>query len=226
MCGRFTLTVSADLLVQTFNLPLLPNWEARYNIAPTQSVVTVLKPSAQEEKQFQMMKWGLVPSWSKDPKIGAKMINARSETVHEKPSFRTPFRRQRCLIPADGFYEWTEGEAGKQPIYIRKKDQSVFAFAGLWDHWEKGDEVIDSCTIITSEPNELLKKYHHRMAVMLRPEDYDLWMDPDMNDPEPLLELLKPYPAEEMEAFAVNKTVNNARNDVPECIEPIESTLF
>ncbi len=226
MCGRFTLTISPELLAQIFNLPLIPGMLGpRFNIAPTQPVTTIVKPSAQAERQFKMQKWGLVPSWSKDPSIGAKMINARSETVLEKPSFRTPFRRQRCLIPGDGFYEWSAIEGGKQPIYIRRRDQGVFAFAGLWDRWENNDEVIESCTIITTEPNDLLRKYHHRMAVMLQPEDYDIWIDPELNDLEPLLELLKPYPTELLEAFPVNKTVNKATNESSECIQPAEQSL-
>jgi len=227
MCGRFTLTLSPELLAQIFNVPLVPGMlGARYNIAPTQPVATILQPSTHEDKQFRMLKWGLVPSWAKDPKIGAKMINARAETVMEKPSFRTPFRRQRCLIPSDGFYEWSEAEGGKQPIYIRRQDRGVFAFAGLWDRWENNSEVIESCTILTTEPNDLLKKYHHRMAVMLQPEDYDIWTDPELTDAEPLLELLKPYPTELLEAFLVNKTVNKATNESPECIQPAEQSLF
>jgi putative SOS response-associated peptidase YedK len=168
------------------------------------------------------LKWGLVPSWSKDPAIGARMINARAETILEKPSFRTPFQKQRCLIPADGFYEWQTTDNGKQPYYVRKKDRGIFAFAGLWDYWEHNDEVISSCTIITTEPNPLIKPVHHRMAVMLQPDDYDLWLTSDPGDLYPLIDLLKPFPAEEMEVYPVSTTVNNARHDAPDCIERVE----
>jgi putative SOS response-associated peptidase YedK len=223
MCGRFTLSqIQPDLLAQAFNLDGVPDLKPRYNIAPTQIVPAILRPTAEASRQWVPLKWGLVPSWSKDPTIGTRMINARAETILEKPSFRTPFQKQRCLIPADGFYEWQATDDGKQPYYIRKKDRSLFAFAGLWDYWEHNNEVISSCTIITTEPNQLIKPIHHRMAVMLQPDDYDLWLASDPGDLYPLIDLLKPFPDEEMEVYPVSTTVNNARHDATDCIEQVE----
>lgn len=222
MCGRYSQQQSAEIIAQTFQVDHVPPLKPRYNIAPTQSVATILKTA--KNRQFKMLHWGLIPSWAKDTKISSKLINARAETVAEKPSFRSAFRQRRCLILADGFYEWQQQEdKQKQPFYFRRSDQSPFAFAGLWERWnaQETGETIESCTIITTEPNELMKSVHNRMPVILEPKDYDLWLDPEMKESELLQSLLNPYPAEEMTAFAVSKTVNKPSNDTAECINSI-----
>jgi putative SOS response-associated peptidase YedK len=174
-------------------------------------------------REMSLLRWGLIPSWAKDTKIGASLINARADTIATKPSFRTAFKRRRCLIPADGFYEWKKGEGKtKQPFYIRLKKDYPFAFAGLWEHWEGPDNsAIDSCTIVTTEANDTLRPLHDRMPVILQEEDYDRWLDPKTEDPTQLCELLKPYPSEEMDAFPISTLVNNARNESAQCIEPL-----
>lgn len=222
MCGRYSQQQSAEIIAQAFQVDNVPPLEPRYNIAPTQSVATILQTA--ENRQFKLLHWGLIPNWAKDKKISSRLINARAETVTEKPSFRSAFRRRRCLILADGFYEWQQQEAKqKQPFYFRMSDQSPFAFAGLWEHWKAQEtgETIESCTIITTEPNELMKSVHNRMPVILEPKNYDLWLDPEVKKPELLQPLLNPYPAEEMTAFAVSKAVNKPSNDTAECINSI-----
>ena len=220
MCGRFTLSSPSETVEALFELAETPDLAARYNVAPTQAVATVLVDAGKSQRVLRMLHWGLVPSWAKDPGIGARMINARAETVATKPSFRSAFRRRRCLIVADGFYEWKKLEHGKQPYYIRLADGAPFAFAGIWEHWEGGDAgEIDSCTIITTEPNELTRDIHNRMPVILAPEDRTKWLDPDLTEPADVQALLRPYPPDFMEAYPVSTRVNRASNDVPECIE-------
>ncbi len=222
MCGRFTLATDPDLIKETFNLNSVPaNIQARYNIAPTQPVAVITN---QNHKALDFFTWGLIPSWSKDTSIGSKLINARSETAHEKPSFRAAFKRRRCLIPADGFYEWTKRDNKKVPMYVHLKDRKPFAFAGLWEIWQSkdGDE-IRSCTILTTEPNDLIKPLHHRMAVILPEQDYDLWLSPDELPADALQPLLQAYPSEEMAVYEVSTQVNSPANDSPALIEPFES---
>lgn len=222
MCGRYSQQQSAEIITQAFQVDNVPPLKPRYNIAPTQSVATILQ--TEKTRQFKMLHWGLIPSWAKDTKISSKLINARAETVAEKPSFRSAFRQRRCLILADGFYEWQQQEdKQKQPFYFRMIDQQPFAFAGLWEHWDNQEagETIESCTIITTEPNELMKSVHNRMPVILEPKDYDLWLDPEVKKSELLQPLLNPYSAEEMTAFAVSKAVNKPSNDTAECINSI-----
>jgi putative SOS response-associated peptidase YedK len=221
MCGRFTLTdPDADLSVQ-FGLPEIPDLEPRYNIAPTQPVAAVRLHPQNAARELAMLHWGLIPFWAKDPKIGSRMINARSETVAEKPAFRAAFRQRRCLIVADGFYEWQKTNGTKQPYYIRLHDARPFAFAGLWERWQGPESVIESCTLLTTAPNELLSSVHNRMPVILKPSDYDLWLDPDLNHAEMLGEVLRPFPSELMQAYPVSLHVNRPRNDDPRCIEPL-----
>lgn len=221
MCGRFNLRTPASELIEIFELVRSFDASPRYNIAPTQPVLTVRKSETGREPAF--LHWGLIPSWSKDPAIGSRMINARAESVASKPSFRSAFRRRRCLIPADGFYEWKKtGPRTKQPYHIRLANGRPFAFAGLWEHWEGSDSsVIESCTIITTDANERLAEVHDRMPVILHRDDYNLWLDPDNDDRAALEALLTPYPAEEVTFDPVSQSVNNPRNDTPECIEPI-----
>lgn len=219
MCGRFSQSKSAKAIAQAFDLANVPPLTPRYNIAPTQPVGTVLQTGEDTQRQFRMLHWGLIPSWAKDPKIGARMINARAETVAEKPSFRAAFKQRRCLVLADGFYEWQQQEKKKQPFYCRMQDERPFAFAGLWEHWEDGNgEAIDSCTVLTTSSNELMRPIHDRMPVILAPKDYDLWLDPKLQKSELLQPLLQPYSDEEMTAYPVGTLVNKPSNDSPECI--------
>jgi putative SOS response-associated peptidase YedK len=223
MCGRFTLIAEADRLSKVFDISDISNceFEPRYNIAPTQMVATVLYNSESERRELRSLRWGLIPSWAKDPKMGARMINARAETLAEKPSFRSAFKRRRCLVIADGFYEWQRLETKKQPYYFHLKDKQPFAFAGLWEQWQTNDDVqINSCTIVTTEANELLQPIHHRMPVIIMDRDYEKWLDPQLQKTEVLQELLHPYPAEKMSAYAVSTKVNNPRHSSAECIAP------
>jgi putative SOS response-associated peptidase YedK len=218
MCGRFTLRVSPQAVAETFDLADVPEFMPRYNVAPTQQVLAIRLKEGKRQTSFHH--WGLIPSWADDPKIGNRMINARADGVAVKPSFRSAFKRGRCLIVADGFYEWKKTGAAKQPFYIRLKNDRPFAFAGLAEHWHRDDKAIDSATIITTEPNELTAAVHDRMPVILRPDDYDLWLDPEFEGKEKLQSLLRPYPAGEMTAFPVSTIVNSPRNENSSCIDP------
>ncbi len=225
MCGRYSQSKSAEIIAKAFHIEDVPTLEPRYNIAPTQSVPTILQTSASTNRQFKMLHWGLIPSWAKDPKMGAKLINARAETVAEKPAFRSAFRQRRCLVLADGFYEWQqqENKKQKQPYYFRVNDGQPFAFAGLWERWQDGNgKEIESCTLLTTQPNELMNPIHNRMPVILDSKDYDLWLDLEVKKPELLQPLLHPYPTEEMMAYPVSKAVNKPSNDSTECIESLE----
>ena len=223
MCGRFTLAASPTSLTEFFpEFDFLGELPPRYNIAPTQQVAVVPNKGT---GRVEFFRWGLIPAWSKDPKIGNRMINARAETLSEKPSFRNPYRRRRCLVLADGYYEWRKDPVGgaKTPFYIRMASEMPIAFAGLWDAWRPQGEVepVLSCSIITCPANELLKPIHHRMPVILDQEAYDLWLDPVECSPTTLNHLLTSYPAEEMMTFAVSRLVNQPKNDSPECIRPV-----
>lgn len=228
MCGRYTL-INLAALTQAF--PWIdeppPEQPPRYNIAPTQPILVVANNRAD---RFEHFHWGLIPSWAKDPGIGNRMINARAETLAEKPAFRTALRRRRCLVPADGFYEWKKDPGGKTktPMRITMASGEVFAFAGLWDAWHAPDgSVVPSCTLITTEPNELMSDIHDRMPVILKREDYNAWLDPAEREADELTALLKPYPASEMRAAPVSRTVNNPKNESPACIESAtKETLF
>jgi putative SOS response-associated peptidase YedK len=218
MCGRFTQSQSPEKVARQFGLETVPTLPPRYNIAPTQDVPVVLETS--QGRQFTQLYWGLIPSWSKDPKIGSRMINARSETVTEKPSFRTAFRKRRCLIVADGFYEWQRINGAKQAHFFYLPDaageRSPFAFAGLWEHWESAEgDVIRSCTILTTEANETLRPIHDRMPVILPPDAYGPWLQPNQTE-DVLLSLLRPYAEDAMAEFLVGPEVNSPRNDRPE----------
>jgi putative SOS response-associated peptidase YedK len=218
MCGRFTLRTPTKDIVKAFGLTDAPDLFPRYNIAPTQQIAAIKLDPETGTRRLSMFRWGLVPSWADDPSIGNRMINARAESVAMKPAYRNAFKKGRCLILSDGFYEWKKTGKNKQPFFIRLKDDVPFAFAGLSEHWHRGDQVIDSVTIITTEPNELMQGIHDRMPVILSPDGYDLWLEPDFHGQGKLLEMLRPYPAEEMEAFPVSTVVNNPRNEKKECI--------
>lgn len=222
MCGRYSLSQASDVIAATFDLADVPSVGPRYNIAPTQPVAVVRADQA-IDREFTYLHWGLIPSWSKDPAIGARLINARSETVAEKPSFRAAFKRRRCLLVADGFYEWQRTPDGKQPYYFHLDAHQPFGFAGLWEHWETGaGDVIESCTILTTVANAVLDPVHDRMPVILHPQDYDLWLDPQMQQTDRLQPLLQPYAAAAMKSYPVSAKVNNPRNDAADCIQPVE----
>ncbi|HEX4953865.1 MAG TPA: SOS response-associated peptidase [Thermoanaerobaculia bacterium] len=223
MCGRYTLATPGDVIAQQFELAATPSLAPRYNVAPTQEVPAV-RAAKGGGRELAMMKWGLVPRWAEDPSIGNRLINARSETAAEKPSFRSAFKRQRCLVLADGFYEWQKAAGGvKQPFHIRLAGGGPFAFAGLWEHWQKEGQTVESCTLLTTGPNPLMAPIHDRMPVILDPTEYDLWLDPGQSDRARLEALLDPFPAERMEAWPVSRFVNSPTNDSPRCIEPVSS---
>ena len=217
MCGRYTLSTPAGRLAEEFQLDSTVEIPPSYNVAPTQQVAAVLEDEG--GRRLEMLRWGLVPSWADDPDIGARMINARSETAPEKPSFRSAFRRRRCLIAADGFYEWKREDGGKQPYYFRMQDGRPFAFAGLWESWDKGGGELLTCTILTTRPNSVLEGIHDRMPVILPHDAYNAWLDPDA-DREELGELMIPYPGDDLETYPVSRFVNSPRNNDERCIEP------
>jgi len=225
MCGRFTLTADQDSFEDRFSFTGFDlGWVPSFNIAPTQEVLTVTNDGS--ENRPELMRWGLVPSWAKDPKIGNRMINARSETLTEKPSFRTAFERRRCLIPADGFYEWKREGKAKKPMLITANPGGLFAFAGLWETWKQPDDCwLLTCAIITTSANEFMTSIHDRMPVILPRESEALWLDPEEQDTAMLSELLLPYDSGRMEAYEVSTLVNSPRNNFPEVIEP-GATLF
>jgi putative SOS response-associated peptidase YedK len=223
MCGRFTQSYSWKEVHDFLNLIGEPlNLEPRYNLAPTQAAQVVRADEA-GKRRLAFLRWGLVPFWAKDPDGGPRPINARAETVAEKPTFREAFRKRRCLVPADGFYEWQKREKGKQPYRIMLKDERVFAFAGLWELW-KGEEEIESFTIIVTDANDFLKPIHDRMPVILDPKDYALWLDPDAHAANDLKPLLRPCPSDKLSAYPVSRFVNSPKNDDPACIEPLRET--
>jgi putative SOS response-associated peptidase YedK len=221
MCGRFTLTDPREALASLFPLLDLPDVTPNYNVAPTQAVLAVRVPAGRDKPEPAALKWGLVPSWADDPAIGNRLINARAETVAEKPAFRSAFRQRRCLVLADGFYEWQKVGRTKQPYRFRLRDGAPFAFAGLWEHWERDGRALDSCTVLTTEANALVKPLHERMPVILAPADFDRWLDPKAAKGPELQALLRPYPAEAMAAYPVDPRVNNARHNDAECVAPL-----
>jgi putative SOS response-associated peptidase YedK len=223
MCGRFTLIGQDQFLAREFGVSDIPLLLPRYNIAPSQHVTAVRASSTGSGREIAFLRWGLIPSWSKDPALGNRLINARAETAQEKPSFRNAFRRHRCLIPASGFYEWQRQERGKQPYYIRMHDDRIFAFAGLWDRWEGPDEgAIETCTILTTAANAVLAPIHDRMPVIIPPTAYSQWLDPELRDGESLSSLLVPFPPEDMLAFPVSPRVNAPTVDDETCIAPLQ----
>jgi len=223
MCGRFVLVADPTVIQQAFNLTSVVDFSPRYNIAPSQTAPVI---SNEAPQTLSMYRWGLIPSWSKEESIGNKLINARAESVAEKPSFRSAFKRRRCLIPASGFYEWQKSEHGgktlKTPLYIHLKDQELFAMAGLWEVWHnpKGD-IYHTFTILTTEANDFMEPIHNRMPVILHPSDYALWLQPDDLPPDVLQPLLKPFEADRMTAHEVSKAVNKPTIDMPELIQPV-----
>jgi putative SOS response-associated peptidase YedK len=240
MCGRFTLATPAAEWAALFELDEVPDFEPRYNIAPTQEIPVVrADPEARRRRrrpetegggrdrgpgrEFALLRWGLVPHWTKELGSGPPLINARSETVAERPSFRDSYNERRCLVVADGFYEWQPAGRRKQPYWIGLRDRRPFAFAGLWDQWRTPEgQILDSCTILTTDTNDALRDLHDRMPVILDPKDHDLWLDLE-TVPWELESLLRPYPPERIAFFPVSTRVNWVDNDDPECVEPLET---
>jgi len=219
MCGRFTLTVDPSQLEDIFPWAIIaPNIFPRYNISPSQPIAAI--PNSPDHR-MELFRWGLIPSWAKDASIGNRLINARAETIAEKPSFKNSLKKRRCLIPADGFFEWKVSPDGKTkiPYYIRFSSGQAFAFAGLWDLWTAPDSsVVKSCTIITTLPNSLISPIHNRMPVILPRESYLHWVEPGEVNPSTIKELLTPFPADQMEAYAVSRGVNDPKNDNPSLV--------
>lgn len=224
MCGRFTLRTPLARVAELFDAVAIGDWAKRqpprFNIAPSQVVAAIRSCDDRHGRELVPLAWGLVPYWCDDAAIGNKMINARAETLASKPAFRDAFRKRRCLVMADGFYEWQKREGGKQPFFIRLKRDEPFAFAGLWARNDKLDVPIESCTIVTTDANALLRPLHNRMPVILNHQACQQWLDPEVNDTAALEALLRPFPSDEMTAFPVSTLVNSPRNESPDCIEP------
>jgi putative SOS response-associated peptidase YedK len=217
MCGRYLLTTPVDALSQLFRFMERPNLGPRYNIAPTQDVPIVRLTRDGERRELILVRWGLVPYWADDPKIGNRLINARAETIERAPAFREAYRRRRCLVPADGFFEWRKQGKTRQPLLVRRRDRAPFAFAGLWERWRQPDgQILRSCTIVTCPPNELVAPVHDRMPAILEAGEHDRWLDPAAGGAE----LLRPCPADWLEAIEVSSRVNSPANDDPECLAP------
>jgi putative SOS response-associated peptidase YedK len=223
MCGRFALDADIEAMQRAFRLADVPDKiTPRYNIAPTQPIAVITN---QDPDRLTFFQWGLVPPWAKDPAIASRLINARSETAHEKPSFRSAFKRRRCLIPATGFYEWPKSPGLKRrPVFIHRRDHGLLAFAGLWETWHGGDgDVLHSATILTGEPNPLVAPLHDRMPVIVAREAYEAWLSPADMGAHEAAAILQPYPAEEMAFYEVSTLVNRPGNDTPEVMAPLSS---
>jgi putative SOS response-associated peptidase YedK len=222
MCGRFSLPLSFEDLLEYFQLANGPRIEPRYNIAPGQDVAVVRR--VDNERRLALLHWGLIPFWAEDPKIGYRTLNARSETAHKTPAFRAAFRSRRCLIPASGFYEWDRKGGGRQPFYIHRGDGQPMAFAGLWERWhdKEVEKVIESCTILTTDANETVGKLHNRMPAILEQENFDVWLDPEEGSVGELKPLLRPAEPEILVMYPVSRYVNKATNEGEKCLEPIK----
>lgn len=222
MCGRYTIRTSLQKIIEAMS-PVLAKidpqlFQPRYNVAPTQDVPAVRL--SDQGRELLPLRWGLVPHWAEDPSIGNRMINARGETADQKPAFRDAFRKRRCLIVADGFYEWKKTSEGKQPFFIHMRDDSPFAFGGVWARWSRDRDMIESCTLFTTTPNSLMRPLHDRMPVIIAKEDYARWLNPDTS-PDEATSLLKPFPADAMEARPVSRRVNSPSVNEATCIEGI-----
>jgi len=233
MCGRYRLTAKQRYMRDHFGLEEDPPWEPHWNIAPTQQIATIRQHPAEPTRIFALMRWGLIPYWAKDQSFGLRTINAMSETAAEKPAFRDAIKRRRCLIPADGFFEWKKiGPKEKQPYNFGLATGSLFAFAGLWDRWrDPKNNILETCSILTTRPNSLVADVHDRMPAILHPEDYERWLDPGITDAGTVLDCLKPFDAGLMKKYPVSPRVNRPENDDEECarevpIKETSATLF
>ncbi len=222
MCGRYMLVTRRERLITRFRLQRAAELSPRFNIAPSESIAAI-RENADHERELVLLRWGLIPSTIKDTNNSYRMINARAETVSQRPAFRAAFAHRRCLVPADGFYEWQRTNDNKQPYFIHARDENPLAFAGLWEHREREQEVIESCTIITTSANELLAPIHDRMPAILREDAYDLWLNPSVRDTDLLQALLLPYDTNELVAYPVSKRVNHPKNDDAECIRQLQA---
>lgn len=224
MCGRYRLGRGRDAFLKYFGVDDEIDWSARYNIAPTQDAPVILQDSIQPVRHAALMRFGLIPSWSKDASGSARMINARAESAAEKPAFRDPLKLRRCIVPADGFYEWRQNGKVRQPYCFEVGNSQIFGFAGLWDRWRAPDgKNIESFTILTTQPNALLSGIHDRMPAILNPDDYDMWLDPGMKDVQAALEVIHPFDARQMRSFPVSTRVNSPDNDDEACAKPVEA---
>jgi putative SOS response-associated peptidase YedK len=224
MCGRYRLSRRKQLVEEHFDsAPWDDDWNPRFNIAPTQPVPVIRQNPKEPVRDLSLMKWGLIPAWSKDLSSAARMINARSETAHTLPAFREAMKLRRCLVPADGFYEWQRRGSAKQPFCFEVGDGGLFAFAGLWERWrDPSGQWVKSCSILTTTPNAVTSAIHDRMPVILDPDSYDLWLDPGMRDVAAASDLLKPYDARLMRCFPIGTRINHVANDDEECSRPVE----
>jgi putative SOS response-associated peptidase YedK len=224
MCGRYRLSRRKQLVEEYFDIAdWQDDWSPRYNIAPTQSVPVIRQNPKEPVRELSLMRWGLIPHWAQDASVAASMINARAETASTKPAFRDALKSRRCLIPADGFYEWKRTPKTKQPYCFEVNDGELFAFAGLWDGWnDASGKWLKTCSILTTSPNAVTSAVHDRMPVILRPDSYDLWFDPGMQNVAAISELLKPYDASQMRCYPVSTRINHVANDDEECAAPVE----
>ena len=219
MCGRFFIDLSPSDILERFNIPGQESFFQNYNITPSQHIAAIR--AGDTGRELVRLKWGLLPSWSKADKSQYSMINARAETVHSKPAYRNAFRQRRCLIPASGFYEWQKTATGKQPWAIGMKDDAPFAMAGIWEHWQQGEQVIESCSIIVTESNDCIRPVHDRMPCIISAEEYDQWLDKGNTKTDDLLPLLRSYPSDAMKAWPVSTRVNSPANNSPENIQAL-----
>lgn len=223
MCGRYRVSRRKQFIEEHFDASGDEDWNPRYNVAPTQPVPVIRQHPKEPRRVFSLMRWGLIPSWAKDMSGSAKMINARSETAHALPAFRESMKFRRCLIPADGFYEWSRPAKVKQPFCFEVGEGELFAFAGLWEGWrDPGGQWVKSCSILTTTPNAVTSQVHDRMPVILSKDAYELWLDPGFTDVAVLSDLLKPYDARDMRAYPVSSRINQVANDDPACSQPVE----
>ncbi|MFZ3371036.1 MAG: SOS response-associated peptidase [Candidatus Sulfotelmatobacter sp.] len=224
MCGRYRLSRRKQFIEEQFDTAdWQDDWSPRYNIAPTQPIPVVRQHPKEPRRDLSLMRWGLIPSWAKDTSSAARMINARSETAHTLPAFREAMKSRRCLIPADGFYEWKRDGKTKQPFCFEVSEGQLFAFAGLWERWrDPSGQWVKSCSILTTTPNAVTSAVHDRMPVILHPDSYDLWLDPGMQNVAAISELLKPYDAGLMRCYPVSTRINHVANDDEECSRPVE----
>ena len=224
MCGRFRLGKGREALKKFFAAEIDGDWDPRYNVAPGQNVAAVRQDPAQPVRRLSLMRWGLIPFWAKEAAIGYKMINARSETVAEKPAYREALKSRRCLIAADGFYEWQKLGKAKQPYCFTLAEDGIFAFAGIWDRWKSPEgQMIETCSILTTSANDLVRDVHDRMPVILPPESFDLWLDPGFTNREDIVNLLRPFAAESMKKYPVSTRVNSVKNDDEACAAKVDA---
>lgn len=226
MCGRFRLSRRKQIVMERFDsISDEPDWEPRYNIAPTQPVAVIRQNPDKLVRELSLMRWGLIPSWAKDASVAASMINARSETASTKPAFSDALKNRRCLIPADGFYEWKRTGTSKQPFCFEMNGGALFAFAGLWEGWKTpSGDWLKTCSILTTTPNAVTSAVHDRMPVILSPDDYALWLDPRMRNVDEVSSLLNPYDARQMHSYRVSSRLNHVANDDEECSRPVDLT--